>query len=532
MCGIIGVVRRRDDRNDLNCDVIRAALDAVGHSLSTNVDDSRLAEAVGAAASTLASLDLELRSMPGVRALVSDHTLVTEVALKIDAIGATMNAIEARLDAGRLDLSGRQVEDVNAALVPLKDAVWAVSRDRLRAARSIAELAGPGADASVVAGYWSVHVALSAIDRLEVRGRDSAGIEVSVSKHGIDPDDLRNATAAQGRLMDGSFRSGSIRSDGERLVFVYKTAAEIGELGDNTAAIRAQVENDDLLRVAMSSVDAEVVVLGHTRWASVGIISEANAHPLDSTELERSGSQTGPLVTAVLNGDVDNFGDLKALHGLAIPPEITTDAKVIPTLVSRGVGDGQEPLEAFRSSVASFEGSVAIGCLTSADPDKMLLALRGSGQALYVGIAEDAFIVASEPYGVVEEATSYLRMDGETPANLANPVGSQGQIVSLSAAKAGSIDGIDRIAYDGTRLDVTADELTVPEITTRDIDLGDAPHFFLKEVTEAPTSFRKTLRGRIVETEHGLEERLGDLTIPASVRERLSSGAISRVLAI
>ncbi len=48
-------------------------------------------------------------------------------------------------------------------------------------------------------------------------------------------------------------------------------------------------------------------------------------------------------------------------------------------------------------------------------PDELLLALRGSGQALYVGLAEDAFVVASEPYGLVEETATYLRMDGETP---------------------------------------------------------------------------------------------------------------------
>ena len=49
-------------------------------------------------------------------------------------------------------------------------------------------------------------------------------------------------------------------------------------------------------------------------------------------------------------------------------------------------------------------------------PSTVLLALRGSGQALYVGLAEDAYVVASEPYGVVEETIEYLRIDGETPA--------------------------------------------------------------------------------------------------------------------
>src|SRR5262249_52807673 len=150
--------------------------------------------------------------------------------------------------------------------------------------------------------------------------------------------------------------------------------------------------------------------LAHTRWASVGIISEPNAHPLNS---EEDGGRTGPYVIAALNGDVDNFADLKSSEGLRIAAEITTDAKVIPTLVSRKLSAGEELDEAFRRTVASFEGSVAIGANSTTEPNKVLLALRGSGQALYVGFADDAFIVASEPYGLVEETMRYVRMDGE-----------------------------------------------------------------------------------------------------------------------
>src|SRR5690606_28197472 len=127
---------------------------------------------------------------------------------------------------------------------------------------------------------------------------------------------------------------------------------------------------------------AEVVVLGHTRWASVGIISEPNAHPLNHEEV---GDPSGPYVTAALNGDVDNYADLTALEGLALAPEITTDAKVIPTLVSRRLAGGAEPLEAFRSTVATLEGSVAVAASAVAAPGDLFLALRGSGQALYVG---------------------------------------------------------------------------------------------------------------------------------------------------
>ena len=129
-----------------------------------------------------------------------------------------------------------------------------------------------------------------------------------------------------------------------------------------------------------------------------------------------------------------------------------------------------------------------------AAPDKLQLALRGSGQALYVGLAEDAYIVASEPYGVVEETAEYVRMDGETPGNPENPNASRGQIIELDGDLAGTVDGMLRKAYDGTGLAVAADDVAVAQITTRDIDRGDHPHYLMKEIGESPTSFRDAPR--------------------------------------
>ena len=80
--------------------------------------------------------------------------------------------------------------------------------------------------------------------------------------------------------------------------------------------------------------------------------------------------------------------------------------------MARHVAAGVADLgEAFRRTVAEFEGSVAIGAAAADHPDSSYLALRGSGQALYVGLADDCYIVASEPYGVVEE-TMPLRAHG------------------------------------------------------------------------------------------------------------------------
>ena len=90
-------------------------------------------------------------------------------------------------------------------------------------------------------------------------------------------------------------------------------------------------------------------------------------------------------------------------------------------------------------------------------------------------------------------------MDGETPSDPDNPTGSRGQIIELRGDRAGELDGIGRWSYDGTELaGPRADDLITAQITTRDIDRGDFPHFLLKEITDAPASFRKTLRGKLV----------------------------------
>ena len=124
------------------------------------------------------------------------------------------------------------------------------------------------------------------------------------------------------------------------------------------------------------------------------------------------------------------------------------------------LADGTALEQAVCQTVASFTGSVAIGCHTADHPDKLLMALRGSGQGLYIGLAEDAFVVASEPYGVVEETPFYLRMNGESAG---------GEVVALSRDLAGELGGIRRLAYDGSELPVQQTEITKAEITTRDI---------------------------------------------------------------
>ena len=519
MCGIVAILRRPSGRPPPAPAEIAAGLRAAVAAMSS-------ADTLAEAATALETVERALRGTPGIRALLGASELVPTLEGGLGLVDEAVRALEASLDAGRLDPSADELEAVNAALVRIKDASWALGHDRIPAARAVASLAWPGAGDATVDAYASIHAALSSIDRLEVRGRDSAGVHVLVSGHGLDLTDERVRALLGSRTEDPLFTSMAVRVPGGHLAFVYKAAAEIGELGDNTRALRTALGADPLLQLALTADTARATVLGHTRWASVGIISQANAHPLNH---EEEGDAGGPYVVAALNGDVDNYAELITSAGLSIPAAFTTDAKVIPALVSRRLRGGASVDDAFRDTVASFEGSTAVAAVAADAPDRLLLALRGSGQALYVGLAEDAFVVASEPYGLVEETDRYLRMDGETvPAG----AGAAGQVVVLDSSGAGDLDGVTRLSYDGTALPVSGDEVRTAEITTRDIDRAGFPHFLLKEVTEAPSSFRKTLRGKIGGADGDLRVILGDETLPADLRRRLAAGAVRRVRVI
>lgn len=539
MCGIVAVLARRRQAATPGLADLHQALHLACERIPPSMSGtSSLTHELCGSAERLAEVDRALRHPAEWRHAVQDAGFRGQLQQLCRVGQERLKALEEGLDSQRAAGVPEDLERLNEVLIQCKDALWAVERDRLGAAREVAVLAGGSSQASTIDAFSSVRMVLSALDRLEVRGRDSAGIHLYLTGHGLDPEAPEVQELLRPRVKNRLFSSGAVRlpegSSDRAIAIVYKAAAEIGELGDNGRVLRHGLQEDPLLHLALSHPEAEVRVLGHTRWASVGLINQVNAHPLNHEEeghWEEDGEK-GPYVVAALNGDVDNYADLIATAGLRIASEITTDAKVIPVLLSRRLGQGLAVEEAFVDTVSSFVGSVAIAAMSSADPDKLLLAQRGSGQALYVGLAEDAFLVASEPYGLVEQTATYLRVDGETPGNPANPDGSRGQVLVLDRSRAGTLEGIRRLAYDGTPLPVDPQELRRAEITTRDVDRGSYPHYLLKEISESPDSFRKTLRGRIREENGELVTRLSPESLPASLGDALQDGSIRRVVTV
>ena len=526
MCGIVAVLPRSTGRPAPDPVGLAEALDSAAERLRSQTPAELIRTGSGLLRETTAGLravDRLLRGPAGLRAMLDEPATVDRLSAPLAAVRATLQALDAALDAVAADLSPAEQETVNSTLVALKDAWWALDRDRLGAARCVAELLGgrPAAGVANLEGWWSLQVALASLDRLEVRGRDSAGVHVLVTGHGLDPEapDVAAALAERGR--DPLFPSCSVRVAGPTLSLVYKAAAEIGELGDNVRALTAAITSDPLLARAIEAPGSRVTVLAHTRWASVGIISQANAHPVNSEEL---GRRESPYVAAALNGDVDNHVELRQAEDLVLPTEVTTDAKVIPALIARRMAAGAGVDEAFAMTVPRFEGSVAIAASAADSPDQLHLALSGSGQSLYIGLADDGFVVASEPYGLVEETDRYIRMDGDS---------TRGEIVVLSRDGAGTLAGVARSRYSGAVVAATDADVVTAEITTRDVDRRGFDHFLLKEITEAPGSFRKTLRGRIVTGDHGLLcARVGEDTIPAALAGAVADGTVRHIVVI
>ena len=244
-----------------------------------------------------------------------------------------------------------------------------------------------------------------------------------------------------------------------------------------------------------------------------------------------------PIIHACLNGDIDNYQDLKRefeLDGNRIHKDITTDTKIIPLTIAKYYHQGHPIDEAFRLAVNDFEGSHAIAMHTDLSPGKIFLAQKGSGQTFFVGIAPDHFIPTSEVYGFVEETSRFVKLDGETMVSgISGPT--RGQIFVLNQASAGGLEGIKAQWYDGTPLQIGETDIKHTEITSRDIDRQTYPHYFLKEISESPDSIEKTLYNRWKATEVGSRQyavTLDETVIPASLEKALTTDGIKRIFFI
>lgn len=417
-------------------------------------------------------------------------------------------------------LKSRDVDILVERMEKAKDAAWILKSELIGNIDKIEKLMAihkqePGAEQLKI--FKLINSVLNSLDRLEVRGRDSAGISLLFVMDGNEYDKFQEALVHENNpenlveqfqhrvskdvLLNRDISVHQINNPHAHVMtgitFTYKVASEIGCLGDNIAFLRKQITNDPLLHLLTSFSHKNHTVSAHTRWASVGAITEANCHPTDN-KCVITASQDFGIIHACLNGDIDNYPELKAEYernGGNIHEEITTDTKIIPLQIEKYIQQGHDAQDAFRFAVNDFKGSHAIAMHTDMAPGKIFLAQKGSGQAIYVGLAEDHYMPASEIYGFVEETQSYIKLDGEKTV-AGKKVRDHGQIFILDQNSKGGLDGILAMFYDGTPINLTENDIKHTEITSRDIDRQNFSHYFLKEISEAPESVEKTLLNR------------------------------------
>ncbi|MGA1824723.1 MAG: SIS domain-containing protein, partial [bacterium] len=550
-CGLMGILEYTRDSIDskpLSLEPIRKSL--------INIKKNNLKHVIASAIvpdyylggekeiNHLKSLAISLKSLDVFEIIYKEKKLQDELHVAAKDIKKFITDEQMCIKHEGITLSSLTLEAVNQKLMILKDVAWWFEEGILQ---DIAKISGMikstwpkenKAPLCLIRAMKKINIMLNNIDRLEVRGRDSAGLSIMVTfqdknvykeylKTFTDTDFGKEFKERQ-NIADFSSRSISENKSGV-LTFVYKTAQEIGHLGENVSRLREQIGSDSILHYILSSPQTTCQIIAHTRWASVGEISEENCHPLNNNNNFSSPAQ----IHAVLNGDIDNYITLKERllkeDGERISDKITTDTKIIPLWVEHYLRLGCNLAEAFRLAVNDFEGSHAIALQSDTDPGRLYLAQKGSGQAIFVGLCQDSYLVASEVYGFVEQTSSYLKLN-----QTAHDTG--GQIFILD--QSGSLEGITACDYSGYPIALAENMISSTEISTRDIDRQNFPHYFFKEVTQAPLSVQKTLSGRVQVKKdgNGRERRaifnLGDEIISPKLLHAFKSGKIKYIYLI
>ncbi len=199
--------------------------------------------------------------------------------------------------------------------------------------------------------------------------------------------------------------------------------------------------------------------IGHTRWATHGAPSEANAHP----------HQAGPIAV-VHNGIIENFKALRAdLHAAGYASETDTDTETIALLARRHLERGLSPREAAQATLAALEGAFALALLFEGEDDLMIVARKGS--PLAIGHGEGEIFVGSDAIALapLTDRITYLE---------------EGDWAVLTRA---SVD-----IRDAEGLRVHRPVKTV-HLDTGQIEKGGHRHFMSKEIAEQPSVLADTL---------------------------------------
>ena len=226
--------------------------------------------------------------------------------------------------------------------------------------------------------------------------------------------------------------------------------------------------------------------IAHTRWATHGSVTQENAHPHLSMD---------ESIAVVHNGIIENAGNLrKRLIETGIEFRSETDTEVIVHLISREIEAGMVLLEAVRRTLMLLRGTWGIAVMMHGS-EEVICARNGS--PLVIGIGDGEMYISSDPHPLSSHTSRVIFLDD------------------------GDIAVISRSGVETHRIDGPTDHMVVTiEDQWGDSDLGDYPHFMLKEINEQPEAIRQCISGRTLVSDGNA--RLGGLSMSAKRLRSLS----------
>ncbi len=258
-------------------------------------------------------------------------------------------------------------------------------------------------------------ILLDSLSRLEYRGYDSAGLAL------LDDQNLLEVTKHPGKL--------------DNLTHALEKVPLEGKCG-----------------------------IGHTRWATHGKPTRANAHP----HLSYDGR-----VALVHNGIIENDQALKAKYLKGIKLKGQTDSEVVANLVALRLQKYGDLYQALASVVKELQGAYALCAMSPDCPGEIIVARLGS--PLILGIGKKQNFIASDVPAILPYTKSIIYLD-------------EGDLARIRA------DKVEVYAASGKRRRVKAKQV---KLSLEAAEKGGYPHFMLKEIHEQPEAIDHTLRGRI-----------------------------------
>ena len=281
------------------------------------------------------------------------------------------------------------------------------------------------------------------------------------------PTSLQLLVDGLARLAYRGYDSAGIAFQNGRGLEIFKTRGKIHDL-------------QQILPIPFPSIR---VGIGHTRWATHGVPSTANAHP-HSVE----------GVTVVHNGIIENYRTLRdSFESNKTAFLSQTDTEVIPHMIARHLRRGLPIGEAIMITTSQLRGSYALAILYDGTPDRVFAVRNGS--PLVLGIGDDAYYIASDVPAILPYTRKFVFLEDRQLA-----------ILQEGGVEVKNFDSPENLPLEGRIVSV--------DWSPAMAEKQGYDHFMLKEIYEQPQGVANTLREWI----NDMDRLVDELGVAGNVR--------------